>query len=522
MQAAFARRFAASNAAPHESDQNINTLEQSLADDLEIARERSQSSRAVTAAEKVQKAVTAWTQVYRGMVGNAPNQVDWDELDRYAAIVDQQIDLLVNYTAGDAFLYRQGARAAVAADTRLNIAGTALAVLLSGLVAWLLARRIIGPVAAASAVASRIADGQLDGEIPQGSADELRALLSAMRVMRDNIKTMMQNEVAQRRSAQARLADALESSNEGIVLVDDQGDIALANRQAVDFIGQLRDRLWLGARFAPSLTGQVDAGTALLPISDGLPASSEVRLADGRWLRVSRNTTQDGGFIVVCSDIRRSSTRVIEAIDEPFDVDGHHVVIGASIRIAVAPNDGTKPDQLLKNADMALYRAKSTGRGTYHFLQPEMDAQMHARRTLELDLRRALVASEFELYYQPFVDLVTSKVSGFEALVRWNHPKRGLVPPRRIHSPRRGDRPDRPARRMGGSEKHIWKPQPGLTTSSSRSISRRLNCEAERSFFPWWLHWKCRDSRQLGWNWRSRKRCCCKHRGGSTSPSSDS
>jgi hypothetical protein len=148
MQAAFARRFAASNAAPHESDQNINTLEQSLADDLEIARERSQSSRAVTAAEKVQKAVTAWTQVYRGMVGNAPNQVDWDELDRYAAIVDQQIDLLVNYTAGDAFLYRQGARAAVAADTRLNIAGTALAVLLSGLVAWLLARRIIGPVAA--------------------------------------------------------------------------------------------------------------------------------------------------------------------------------------------------------------------------------------------------------------------------------------------------------------------------------------------------------------------------------------
>ena len=107
-----------------------------------------------------------------------------------------------------------------------------------------------------------------------------------MRVMRENIKTMMQNEVAQRRSAQARLADALESSSEGIVLVDDQGHIALANRQAVDFIGHSRDQLRLGVGFGPPLTGQVDAGTALLPISDELPTSGEVRLADGRWLRL--------------------------------------------------------------------------------------------------------------------------------------------------------------------------------------------------------------------------------------------
>ena len=194
------------------------------------------------------------------MLQGAANDVDWDELDRYASIVDQQIDLLVNYTAGDAFLYRQRSRAAVAADTRLNIAGTALAVLLSGLVAWLLAHRIIGPVAAASAVAGRIADGQLDGEIPQGSADELGALLAAMRVMRDNIKTMMQNEVAQRRSAQARLADALESSSEGIVVVDNQGHVALANRQAMDFLGRSPDQPAAG-EFAPALAGQVDSNT---------------------------------------------------------------------------------------------------------------------------------------------------------------------------------------------------------------------------------------------------------------------
>ena len=102
----------------------------------------------------------------------------------------------MNYTAGDGFLYRQSARAAVAHDVQLNIAGTALALLLSALVAWALARRIVGPVAVASSVAERIAAGKLDVAVPKGSADELGALLAAMGVMRDNIKAMMDREVA--------------------------------------------------------------------------------------------------------------------------------------------------------------------------------------------------------------------------------------------------------------------------------------------------------------------------------------
>jgi predicted signal transduction protein with EAL and GGDEF domain len=84
---------------------------------------------------------------------------------------------------------------------------------------------------------------------------------------------------------------------------------------------------------------------------------------------------------------------------------------------------------LLRNADMALYRAKADGRGTYHFFQPEMDAQMQERRKLELDLRKALLADQFELYYQPLIEVASGEVSGFEALIRWNHPERGLVPP---------------------------------------------------------------------------------------------
>ena len=144
---------------------------------------------------------------------------------------------LVNYTAGDGFLYRQSARAAVARDMQLNIAGTALALLLSALVAWALARRIVGPVAVASNVAERIAAGKLDVAVPKGSADELGALLAAMGVMRDNIKAMMDREVAQRRSAQARLADALECSQEGVVVVDANDGIVLANAQVADLLG---------------------------------------------------------------------------------------------------------------------------------------------------------------------------------------------------------------------------------------------------------------------------------------------
>jgi len=105
------------------------------------------------------------------------------------------------------------------------------------------------------------------------------------------------------------------------------------------------------------------------------------------------------------------------------------VVIGASIGIAVGPGDGVSPEQIIRNADLALYRAKGDGRGTLRFFEPEMDAQMQEQRALECDLRKALLAGEFELYYQPVVDLASSEISGFEALIRWHHPTRGMVAP---------------------------------------------------------------------------------------------
>ncbi|HEY2136546.1 MAG TPA: EAL domain-containing protein [Xanthobacteraceae bacterium] len=123
------------------------------------------------------------------------------------------------------------------------------------------------------------------------------------------------------------------------------------------------------------------------------------------------------------------AARVVEALGVPFELGDHQVVVGASVGIAIAPDDGSDADQLLKNADMALYRAKDDGRGGFHFFEREMDAEAQARRMLELDLRKAIAAAEFEVFFQPIVNLKENNVSGFEALLRWNHPVRGRVSP---------------------------------------------------------------------------------------------
>ncbi len=127
-----------------------------------------------------------------------------------------------------------------------------------------------------------------------------------------------------------------------------------------------------------------------------------------------------------CSQL---ASRIVDVVSKPYDIDGRHIVIGTSIGIAVAPNDGANPDQLLKNADMALYLAKGDGRGVHRFFEREMDKRLQARRSLELDLRKALENGEFELYYQPIITLETEKVNAFEALIRWNHPERGQISP---------------------------------------------------------------------------------------------
>ncbi|WP_315838307.1 bifunctional diguanylate cyclase/phosphodiesterase [Bradyrhizobium prioriisuperbiae] len=122
--------------------------------------------------------------------------------------------------------------------------------------------------------------------------------------------------------------------------------------------------------------------------------------------------------------------QIQKALCTPFDLGDHQVITGTSIGIAVAPRDGADSDEILKCADLALYRSKGSGRGAFHFFEPELDQQMRARRELEHDLRNALASSEFELHYQPFLELESGRISGVEALLRWHHPRRGLVLPK--------------------------------------------------------------------------------------------
>ncbi len=129
------------------------------------------------------------------------------------------------------------------------------------------------------------------------------------------------------------------------------------------------------------------------------------------------------------TDAASLSKRIRESIIKPYQIEGHQIVTDISIGISVAPFDAENADPLLRNADMALYGAKADGRGTFRFFEPDMNVRMKTRRELEMDLRKALVGKEFELHYQPLVNLKSNDVNAFEALLRWNHPKRGLVSP---------------------------------------------------------------------------------------------
>jgi diguanylate cyclase (GGDEF)-like protein len=129
------------------------------------------------------------------------------------------------------------------------------------------------------------------------------------------------------------------------------------------------------------------------------------------------------------ADAERLARRIAEAIRVPCELGGHQVMIDASIGIALAPTDGNDANELLKNADMALYGAKADGRGVYRFFEPNMDARMKGRRSLELALRKAFENGDFELHYQPVYNLDRDEVRCCEALLRWRHPERGMVSP---------------------------------------------------------------------------------------------
>jgi len=171
------------------------------------------------------------------------------------------------------------------------------------------------------------------------------------------------------------------------------------------------------------------------PVGDSLLKAVALRLRG--CVRDTDTLARVGGdelCIIQCvsepvSEAAALAGRIIETISGPFDLGDHHVTIGVSIGMAVAPTDGESPDRLLRSADLALYRAKSEGRNTYCFFEHEMDVRMQKRRALERDLRAALANDGLEVHYQPIVNLERNEICAMEALLRWNHRELGNIPP---------------------------------------------------------------------------------------------
>lgn len=172
------------------------------------------------------------------------------------------------------------------------------------------------------------------------------------------------------------------------------------------------------------------------PVGDAVLRMAANRL--NSCIRETDTVARLGGdeFAIVASlaplDASALAARIVEAISQPYDPDGHRIEIGISIGIALAPGDGNDPDELLKNADLALYRAKAQGRNTHRFFEPDEDLGLTERYRLEQDLRRAIGAREFEVHYQPICSIETGRTISVEALVRWRHPVHGLILPDRF------------------------------------------------------------------------------------------
>ena len=275
-------------------------------DDLEATRQRSVTEEALALIAEIEVLVRVWTEKRQIAYNQGLTPERWQEMDNISVQVTQRFDQLIEIAARDGFDQRQKATDAIQDSRRTAAIMTVLALIASAAVTIALAGVITRPLSIAAAAAGRIADGDMDAEIPEGADEETGILLNTMRVMQQNIREMMQREVAQRKSAQTRLIEAIEKSSEAVVLLDVDNRILIANSQIQDFFPNCADVELAGMPF--------DEFRALIAdpeISHGKTNGkglngrrpTEQRLPDGRWVRSSGSPTQDGGAIMFWTDI---------------------------------------------------------------------------------------------------------------------------------------------------------------------------------------------------------------------------
>ncbi|MEP6836955.1 MAG: EAL domain-containing protein [Bradyrhizobium sp.] len=238
-------------------------------------------------------------------------------------------------------------------------------------------------------------------------------------------------DITERREAEARIAHM--AHHDGLTNLPNRDYYQDRLRQALD-----RDRS--GSKRVAVLCVDLDLFKNVNdsfghPVGDRLLKLVAERLkSEVRGDNLVARLGGDEFAIVLTSDVSPNEVsdfadRLISTLSQRYDIDGLEVVVGASIGIALSPGDGASSEELMRNADMALYRAKSDGGGVHRFFEREMDRQAQKRRDMERDLRRAFANGEFELHYQPLVDLAANRISGFESLLRWRNPDKGMISP---------------------------------------------------------------------------------------------
>ncbi len=310
-------RLAAQTLADHARD-----LAGTCYADLGVSAERSQSPRARASAEAARTKVAAWLAAANAADPHLPVSEIQLRLDPYAEAAEREMDGLVAVTTGDGLLFRTHALRSIRQETGIDIGATLAGLLLSAAITWFLNRRITVPVSAASAIAVRIAAGDLDVAIPEGRRDELGLLLNSMASMRDSIRNAMQTEASGRAYAEARLMDAIETTQEGVVLVDAAGRIVVTNAPIQRFFGPLEpqsrpcltisDLLRTLARNRLSEESLQSVGALTWKLDRDTPGTMELCLQGGTWLRVSWCATREGGLVAFFSDITLPHRREAE------------------------------------------------------------------------------------------------------------------------------------------------------------------------------------------------------------------
>jgi diguanylate cyclase (GGDEF)-like protein len=315
--------------------------------------------------------------------------------------------------------YPKSSALAQARKLQLALGGmTLLGLALAAFATWRAAGRITRPIARLDHAAGRLASGE-HVQVEVRGQDELARLAASFNEMAEKI------DERERRITQLAFNDVLTGLP----------NRTMFQQQLEHLYGTIRNGQSLVALHCLDLDHFKAINDTL-----GHPAGDALLVAAGKRIReVARGhfVARLGGdeFVVlqsVGSDrnaIDRLARDLIEAICRPLTIDGNELVPSTSVGIAIAPFDGADGGTLLKNADLALYRAKEAGRGTFAFFEESLNKRAQDRRQLETDLRAALERGEFELYYQPLFDLESNRIGSFEALIRWNHPERGLVSP---------------------------------------------------------------------------------------------